>query len=1289
MNNRIAFILIRYTLEVSPTIKEMVYYFMEKGLNVDIYTDKLNRKEDFAIPGVDIKILESLMMSKDSNLIIETLNSYPNYVAIDFLAIEFLKQINIPSHKIIYFSFESTQYLLGYDKEYCCKLLNNCMFGIIQSTERLTDFRNYFNGELLLEFEILPVSLRSRKFLDKSESSLIGYSGYICEWSGLKEFLSIFDLLENQSYELYIQGHSMGTECYLEDIKRAISHNLNITLDQKFYTDDEHLNLLKKFNIGLALYTSNQENENWENLIFSSGKIANYLWTGCAIITNIKHSLTVNPPFLYISDLTDVGKINQLLDFYEKHKSEFVDAAYKTAKQFYCMDYYAEAIISRLRRNTVFVVFSKDRPLQLEASLNSLLQNVNSIESSDVFIIYKTSSSKYQTAYNFLSNQFAKTNFVLENDFKSDLIKCIEKYHFVVFLVDDNVFTNEVNLKKVTKLMDYNPAVLGFSLRLGENITYHYPTNSLQKKPEFLKVDDEILAVDWTKSEQYFGYSLEVSSSVYRVKDILPVLQENYFTNPNTFELLLAEKRFTYIQSHPFLMMYKKSRSFCIPANLVQDQFINRNSKSSELSPDNLLELFNQSKKIDLIAFKDFNNVSCHQEVPFQFKGKKNIDAKVSICIITYNRADLIKESIQSAINQTYTNIEIIIVDDGSTDHTQEVVEKFEDCRIKYYYKEHSGAPDTRNFAIDKSTGEFISWLDSDDILLPDTIKSHIEILSNYPDADLIYGNIVATDKNKNIIQPVIYQEWYKNNSGLLAQIIYQNPIPNIGTIIRKDVYKKVGFFNTDYRRAHDYEWLSRAVNKINFKYNCINTLLWRQHGENLGAGSSKKTDYSYELKIILNLIVKHDLEKLLPVCFTSESIKFNHAQALVIIAGIISQYGFDDVGLEFLRKAYNIFPSEQILELIKKASSLPITNQDTSKKTITFFINNVLAVTGGNQTLLKMSNELVRRNYNVNIITYSDRPGWFEFLPNHIKVPDNRELNEFVPESDFVISTYFLNTHELLKVSSPNKIYYAQGDQYLFDERVPVLSSEKMELYETFKLLSVSSYLHKDIKIIANSNNLARTIKKKYNIDAAGILPVGIDTTVYRIERKQLQKEKLNVLVVGPDVPGDPVEPLDFKGIEDIKKALLFVPDLYDKFTITRMSNSEKYYFNEIECNFFITPDNKQKQEIFSNADILIYASHYDSCPLPPLEAMTAGIAVICTDTDGAKEYCVNEYNSLLVPIKNPYKIAEALERLYVNADLRKVIIDGGFKTASEFTFDKMVERFETLLNKLAQQTK
>src|SRR6478609_11561206 len=114
----------------------------------------------------------------------------------------------------------------------------------------------------------------------------------------------------------------------------------------------------------------------------------------------------------------------------------------------------------------------------------------------------------------------------------------------------------------------------------------------------------------------------------------------------------------------------------------------------------------------------------------------------VSIIVPTYNRAHLIGETIQSVIDQSYKNWELIIVDDGSADNTNERIEKFNDKRIRFHRVEHSGVlGKVRNAGINFSKGELIAFLDSDDLWMPNKLEHQLSLMKDYPQASFIFGN--------------------------------------------------------------------------------------------------------------------------------------------------------------------------------------------------------------------------------------------------------------------------------------------------------------------------------------------------------------------------------------------------------------------------------------------------------------------------------------------------------------------------------------------------------------------
>ncbi len=130
----------------------------------------------------------------------------------------------------------------------------------------------------------------------------------------------------------------------------------------------------------------------------------------------------------------------------------------------------------------------------------------------------------------------------------------------------------------------------------------------------------------------------------------------------------------------------------------------------------------------------------------------------VSIVIATYNRANLISETIDSVLLQTHRNWELIIVDDGSIDNTEEVVTKYtkNDNRINFFKRPKNrlkGPNSSRNFGIEKSNGIYILSLDSDDWLLPDYLKNKIKVLIDKPDIDGVLSKTIMVDDNKALIK--------------------------------------------------------------------------------------------------------------------------------------------------------------------------------------------------------------------------------------------------------------------------------------------------------------------------------------------------------------------------------------------------------------------------------------------------------------------------------------------------------------------------------------------------------
>ena len=133
----------------------------------------------------------------------------------------------------------------------------------------------------------------------------------------------------------------------------------------------------------------------------------------------------------------------------------------------------------------------------------------------------------------------------------------------------------------------------------------------------------------------------------------------------------------------------------------------------------------------------------------------------VSIITPAYNAEKYIKETIESVLGQTYKNWELIIVNDGSTDSTEEIIKSFDDSRVVLLSQKNSGVSSARNLGMQSSKGKYITFLDADDVLPPESLKVRVDYLESHPDVDLIDGNISIKDADiKNDIG--IYEPYYE-----------------------------------------------------------------------------------------------------------------------------------------------------------------------------------------------------------------------------------------------------------------------------------------------------------------------------------------------------------------------------------------------------------------------------------------------------------------------------------------------------------------------------------------------
>jgi len=191
----------------------------------------------------------------------------------------------------------------------------------------------------------------------------------------------------------------------------------------------------------------------------------------------------------------------------------------------------------------------------------------------------------------------------------------------------------------------------------------------------------------------------------------------------------------------------------------------------------------------------------------------------VSVIIPTYNRAHLIGRSIKSVLSQSYQDFEIIIVDDGSTDNTEEVVSSFNDERIRYIrHGENKGEAAARNMGIRVARGKYIASQDSDDEWLPEKLAKQIELLKNTPPkVGVAYTGFWKIENNEKTYIPF---SWVNQKEGdIHKELLKGNFIGSPATLIRRECFKKVGMFDEKLFHLVDWEMWLRVSKYYHFKF--------------------------------------------------------------------------------------------------------------------------------------------------------------------------------------------------------------------------------------------------------------------------------------------------------------------------------------------------------------------------------------------------------------------------------------------------------------------------------------
>jgi len=242
----------------------------------------------------------------------------------------------------------------------------------------------------------------------------------------------------------------------------------------------------------------------------------------------------------------------------------------------------------------------------------------------------------------------------------------------------------------------------------------------------------------------------------------------------------------------------------------------------------------------------------------------------VSIVIPVYNGSNYLKYAIDSALGQDYDNIEVIVVNDGSTDNTEEIAKNYGD-KIRYFSKENGGVATALNLAIRNAKGEYISWLSHDDYYLSNKVSKQINEFKkdNVHKKTIIFSNFniiyILNKKKVNEYKSVlnIQNSGYLNKIDVL-KILFLSQIHGCTLLIPKNAFEDVGYFDESLKTTQDYDLYFKLLkNKYCFYYLYESLIFMRNH-ENQDTKKKLKL-VEYEVKALFEnayKTFKDDIEK-------------------------------------------------------------------------------------------------------------------------------------------------------------------------------------------------------------------------------------------------------------------------------------------------------------------------------------------------------------------------------------------------------------------------------------------
>ena len=188
---------------------------------------------------------------------------------------------------------------------------------------------------------------------------------------------------------------------------------------------------------------------------------------------------------------------------------------------------------------------------------------------------------------------------------------------------------------------------------------------------------------------------------------------------------------------------------------------------------------------------------------------------KISVVVPAYNSQSTILETIYSVLQQSFSDFELIVIDDGSTDKTLRLLSTVKDARLKVYSYSNGGLPAARNRGIVRATGEFISFIDADDLWTPDKLELQLQALQKNPQAGVAYSWTICMGNDGSSFHPGVCDSF---QGDVYSKLLVGNFIGSgSNVLIRREAIESVGYFDESLKSCEDWDYWMRLAPKWDF----------------------------------------------------------------------------------------------------------------------------------------------------------------------------------------------------------------------------------------------------------------------------------------------------------------------------------------------------------------------------------------------------------------------------------------------------------------------------------------